>query len=106
MSIVTGTIRGRATVEASSVPKVYNVPVTLANTEYSQALSTGTKAFTIKLRDIGAKLQIAFVSTESGTTYVTIPSGAGYTADGLDFGGTIYFQSNKPSQVVEILEWA
>lgn len=104
MSNITGTIRGRATIVESTTPLVYNVPVVLANTEISQALSSGTKQFIIKVRG-SARLQLAFSSGESSTNYITVPPGAAYTAEGLNFDGMLYFQTNQSSQVVEILEW-
>lgn len=104
MSIVTGTIRARATVEAGSNPVVYNVSVTLANTEYSQVLTGGTKAFTIKNRESGP-LKLSFSNGESGTVYVTIPPYCSLEQDGLNFSGSLYFQSTKPNQLVEIIEW-
>lgn len=105
MSNITGTIRGRATIESSRTPTVYNVSVPIANTEVSQGLSSGTKAFTIRVRGT-AKLQLAFNSGQSGTQYITVSPGASYTAEGLEFNGDLYFQTNKASQIVEILEWS
>ena len=86
-------------------PKVYNVSVALANTEVSQALTADTKAFTIRVRG-SANLKLAFTATESATTFITIPRGANYGIDGLKFNGTLYFQTDKASQTVEILEWS
>jgi hypothetical protein len=104
VSNITGTIRGRATVQEAGSVTVYNVSVTLANTEFSQDLTEGTKAFTIRVRG-GSSLKLAFEAGQSGTNYVTIPPGANYTAEGLNFSGTLYFQTPKPSQTVEIVEW-
>lgn len=104
MSNVTGIIRGRLTVQEASTPKVYNVTVALANTEVSQMLSIGTKAFTIKVRGVAA-LKLAFVSGESSTNYFSVSAGTSYSMEGLNFSGILYFQTNKASQVVEILEW-
>ena len=104
MSVVTGTIRGRATVVESQTPKIYNVSIPTANTEVSQLLSSDVKQFTIKVRG-SARLQLAFNSGESGTTFITVPTNANYTASALNFSGTLYFQTNKDTQIVEILEW-
>lgn len=105
MSNITGTIRGRATIEAGSTPVIYNVSVPLANTEVSQVLSSGTKSFTIRVRGT-AKLQLAFTSGQSGVTYLTVRPGVSYTQEGLDYNGALYFQTDKPSQIVEIVEWS
>jgi len=99
------TFRGKAVVEAATSVTIYNKSIPTANTEVSQALATGTKRFTIKLRGI-AKLQLAFVSTESGTKYITIHPGAVYSENDLNFGGTLYFQASRDSQTAEIIEWS
>lgn len=104
MSNITGTFRGRATVEAGTEPLVYNVSVPLANTEVSQTLSSAVKRFTIRVRG-NSRLKLAFALGESSTNYITIPPGCTYTEDGLGFSGVLYFQTVKASQVVEILEW-
>lgn len=105
MSNITGTIRAKATLEQSQDPLIYNVPVLLANTEVSQALTVGTKIFTIRVRGT-CGLKLAFVSGQSGTNYITIPPGANYNVEGLNFSGTLYFQTSKATQIVEILEWS
>ena len=104
MSNITGTIRGRVTVEAASIPTIYNVSVPLANTEVSQVLQSHTKSFTIRVRGI-ATLKLAFSLGASSTDYITVVPGGVHTSEGLDFDGTLYFQTNKTTQIVEILEW-
>lgn len=104
MSNITGVVRARATVEAAATPNIYNLTAALANTEYSQTLTSNTKSFIIRARNL-AKLQIAFISGNSGTTFMTIPPGVSYAQDNISYGGTIYFQSSKPSTIVEIVEW-
>lgn len=104
MSNITGTIRGRSTVQEATTPTIYNVDVVLANTEVSQLLSDNTKSFLIRVRGVSS-LKLAFESGESGTNFITVAAGACYLADGLNYTGNIYFQTTKPSQVVEILEW-
>jgi hypothetical protein len=105
MSNITGTIRGRATLESATTPTVYNVAVTLANTEVSQVLSPSTKQFTIKVRGT-AKLQLAFESGQSGVTYLTVRPGNTYTSEGLDYNGALFFQTDQAAQIVEIVEWS
>ena len=86
---------------------IFNVTCTLANTEYSQALSANTKSFTIKARTF-SDLKISFVSGESSTTYWSIPAGSSDTqyAQAKSFSGavTVYFQSPNAGTVVEIIE--
>jgi hypothetical protein len=105
MSNLTSTIRPLAQVEAASTATIYNVVVATANNEVSQALSPSTKSFTIKVRGTSS-LKLAFASGQSGTNYVTISAGSAFTQDGLDFDGTLYFQTPKAAQLVEILEWS
>lgn len=105
MSNITGTVRSRNVIEFGSDPIVYNVSVPLANTEVSQALNASTKRFTIRVRGT-SKMQLAFAAGTSGTVFITLPAGTTYTEDGINFTGTLYFQTEKASQVVEILEWS
>ena len=104
MSNLTGTIRAKATIEAGANPYIYNVAIPLADTEVEQALNGGVKQLVIRVRGM-ADLKLAFVSTESGTKYITIPSGCSLCFDGILFSGKLCMQTNKPSQVVEVLEW-
>ena len=102
MSNVTSTFRSSAS--TATTPVIYNVAVPLANTEVSQVLSSSTKSFTIRVRG-NARLQLAFAMGDSGTDYLTIPNGGSFTQESISFTGTLYFQTSKASQVVEILEW-
>jgi hypothetical protein len=104
MSFTTGLSRPLAQVQAGAIPTIYNVPVPLAATEVSQTLSDSTKKFIIRVRG-DAKLQLAFDSGQSGVEYITVPPGASFTEESILFTGTLYFQTTKPNQVVEILEW-
>lgn len=104
MSNVTGTVRARATLLEAVTPTIYNVSVLLANTEVSQTLTNNTKSFLIRVRG-ASNLKLAFILGDSGINYITVPAGANYYADGLNFSGTLYFQTTKASQIVEILEW-
>lgn len=104
MSNLTGTIRAKATVESSASPTIYNVATILADTEVSQATNIGVKQLLIRVRGF-ANLKIAFVSGESGVKFITVPRGCSLTLEGLLFTGTLYLQTDKPGQVVEILEW-
>jgi hypothetical protein len=89
----------------SREPLVYNVEAEFAGTEYSQALTPNTKSFLIRCRG-DAVLKIAFQSGETSTNYITISKGSTYKQENLTFTGTLYFQSSKAAQVIEILEWS
>lgn len=97
---------GGGTIPPVTTPTIYNVAVTLANTEYSQALSASTKRFSIKMRGF-SDLKLAYVSGQSGTIFITIPGGSSY--EEINLAGTtaltLYFQSPSASQDVEVVQW-
>ena len=85
---------------------IYNLTLTNANEEYSQAIASFAHKIEIKCRTF-ADMRLAYVSGESGTTYVTIPAGSGRTiaaADGRPISGilTLYLQSPSAGVVAEI----
>ncbi len=86
-------------------PTIFNVTTGASFVEVSQALGSNVRRFTIKNRDNGI-LQLAFVATESGTLFKTIPVNAEYSEDNLNSTLTLFFQSNKAAQNVEIVRWA
>lgn len=89
-----------------SSPVVARVPLTAAITEYSYVLPDGCRQFQMKLDGPG-QLQIAYVSGDSGTSYITVPRYCFYSESDLKLIGavTLYFQSNLASQVAEIITW-
>lgn len=88
-----------------TTPTIYNKTMTDADTEYSQALSSGCIAFLIKCRGDYA-IKLAFVENASGTTYITVPAGQSYYEEGLWLNGvTLYIQCATAAQVAEIIEW-
>ena len=92
------------TLAASTTPKITNLLLTNSDTEYSHALTTNLKQCIIRSRQF-AKLQVCFVSAESGSKYITIPKGTSLSLNDLDFTGkTLYLQSDTSSVTVEILE--
>jgi len=89
----------------AAIPKIYNLSAPVADTEVSQVLSANVKQLLIKVRG-NAKMQIAFVSTESGTKFMTVPNGSVLSLEDLKLSSTtLYLQTNKASQIIEILEW-
>lgn len=94
--------------QAKMTLTIKNLSMPTANTEYSYALPTNTKRFTLKLRAQNAKLKFAFVSGESGTNYIEIPQNDKWVSPdyNLDLDSkTIYMQSSKTggNQIAEIL---
>lgn len=83
---------------------ITNLSVPLAATEVSHSLQSGLNSVIIRSRN-RAELQIAFVATESGTNYITIPRGTSLSLESLEFSGeTLYVQSSAAGNTVEILE--
>ncbi|MBU2685569.1 MAG: hypothetical protein KKF27_20200 [Gammaproteobacteria bacterium] len=86
-------------------PTIYNVPMTNADTEYSQALPANTRAFLVKCR--GAyDIKLAFAEGTSGTTYVLVPSGLAYCVGYINASITLYFQCAVAGQVTEVVAWS
>lgn len=91
--------------ETATTPTIVNVTALLANTEYSYALPSNTKRFTLRARG-SAKLQMCFASGQSGSNYITIFPGNIHIEKGINIVGiTVYFQSSKANEVIEILGW-
>lgn len=85
---------------------IYNVTMTLANTEYNQALPANTKKFTIKCRTL-YHIKLAFTNGQSGITYLTIPPGMAYSEDLIRPATlTLYFQCPTAAQIAEIVAWS
>lgn len=102
--ISVGDITFKTGVAASGV--VYNVPVTLADTEQSFSFPDHTKAFEIRPRNSG-QLKVAFTSGASGTNYVEVARGASYEKNLLDTTGLIvYFQTSNVPEVVQIVVYS
>lgn len=94
------------TILQSTAPAVYNVTMTLAATEYNQALPADCKKFLIKCRT-NYDIQLAFAAAGSGATYLTIPAGMAYWEDLLlDASLTLYFQCATAAQIAEIVAWS
>ena len=92
----------------TAVPSVYNVPLTLANTECSLTLPAVCAYFEIKLRSSVDDLKLAFVTGDiAAGKYFTIPSNNSYVSDGtLIAGQTIFFASPTAAMVAEVITYA
>jgi hypothetical protein len=94
---------------SKATPTLYNVTCTNANTEYSQAITNGTKHLSIRCRT-GDVLRLAFVTGKVATPtapYITIPAGASWESPpDLDTtGATIFLASPTAGVVAEVEEW-
>ena len=87
-------------------PAIANVAMAVSGSEYSFALPLGTKKITIRSRAKG-RLQIAWVAATTGTTYLTVQPGTSYTIDNIDVNAalTLYMQSTKNTDTLEVLYW-
>ena len=91
----------------SKKPYIYNVTLTLANTEYSQELPVRTSRVQIQPRQDN-DIKVSFTSGESGTNYFTVKGGMNYFEWEMVNGTgvtTIYVQGATAGTVVEILVW-
>jgi hypothetical protein len=80
--------------------------MTLANTEYSQAL-VAVKKFSIDSRD-GTAFRLAYVTGKvagSVSPYLSVGTGQLYHEDGLNFTGTLYFACSVAGKIAEIVAW-
>lgn len=94
-----------ANINPATTPLVINQIATLANTEYSYTFPANTKKFSLRTRG-NAKIQLSFVSSQSGTNFITISPGNSYEEKDLKLVSvTAYFQLNKAGETVEILSW-
>lgn len=87
---------------SNTTATIFNLTIAVASTEQSQALPANTKKFIIRTRGKG-KLQLAYSSGDSGTTYITVPAGASYEDINLYTSQTLYFQSPKVGEIVELI---
>lgn len=86
-------------------PSIQNVLVAIADTEEAIALPANTKKFELKARGT-SKLQVAYVSGQSGTTYHTIWPGFCLREEDIDRASlTVYVQASKASEIIEIKSW-
>ena len=90
---------------ASKTPTVYNLTLTLANTEYSQALPANTRDFRFRCRT-AYDVRYAWVTGKvaaSTAPYLTLPSGFDYYSDGNNLSTkTLYFASSQAGVVIEM----
>jgi hypothetical protein len=93
---------------AVTIPTVYNITLTLINTEYSRLLPSGTREIRFRCRTIH-DIRYAFVTGKVATPtepYLTLPAGSDYHSDENDLSGkTVYFASSQAGVVVEVEVW-
>ena len=87
-----------------TTPLIYNLNIISAGTEVSLALPENTKKFLIKSRSKG-QLRLAYISGCTNMTYLTLPLGSSFVDESFYTNQTIYFQSSKPGDVIEIVAY-
>lgn len=87
---------------SNTTPTIFNKSIPIANTEVSQALPANTKRFEFRSRS-KARIQLAYSSGDSGTTYISIMPGKTYVDENFYSAQTIYFQSTKAGDTLEIV---
>ena len=82
--------------------EIFNVTVVTSGTEVSQALPANTKKFILRSRN-RSEVQLSYTSGESGTKYLTIRPGATFEDSNLYVAQTLYFQTSKSAETIEII---
>jgi hypothetical protein len=96
-----------ALVKTATTPAIYNVTMTSADTEYTQALPANTKKFLVQCRD-GTAFRLAFETGKVATPtepYLTVATDAVYYEDEVLSSATVYVGCGSAGKVVEILAW-
>jgi hypothetical protein len=96
-------------VDVATAVTTYNITLTNANTEYSQALSANTKGFRFRCRT-PYDVRYAFVTGKVATPtapYGTLPRGMDYVANEVNLSSkTLYLASSQAGVIVEVDEWS
>jgi hypothetical protein len=94
----------QANLVGASSFQVANITCVLVNTEYSYLLPSGTKKLKLRARGT-ARLQLADATGLTNTTFFTIHPGECYEDDMISATLTLFFQSSKAGEIVEIITW-
>lgn len=94
-----------ATIDKVTTPVIANVTASVADTEYSYALPSGTTKFLLRSRS-NSKLQLTYTAGQTATTFITVYGF--YEVSNLDsaLSFTIYFEASQNGTVVEIVSWS
>lgn len=89
-------------------PTIFNVTMTLANTEYSQPLPANTRAIEFHTQAESA-FRFAWITGKVAAPtapYYSVLSGARYWKDHIHFNDvTLYFASSNAGKIIEIIAW-
>ena len=87
--------------------EMQNIPIAIANTEFTIDLPDNTKRYQISVRDHKSKGRIAFMPTETVTNYRTHTRGTitdSYNLN-LPINSKIYMQIDQVPAVIEVMIW-
>jgi len=90
---------------SNTTPTILNISIPNADTEVSQILPANTKRFIMRSRN-KSTIKFSFTSTESGTKFITIPPGATYEDENFYTNLTVYFQSSKMGDTLELIAYS
>lgn len=97
-------------IEGATSSAVYNVTLTLADTEYSQVIPANCRAFSFQCRT-AFNVRYQYVSGRVAgpvAPYMTMKSGGAVNEGPINLGGsllTLYLASSEAGVVVEITAW-
>jgi len=95
--------------EMATTPTVYNVVMTLADTEYSQVLPANTKIVEFRCQESGFDTRFAYETAKVATPtapYRTLLAGEVKTVEGLNLTSkTLYFACGTAAKTMEIECW-
>jgi hypothetical protein len=84
---------------------IYRITCTLANTEYSQALSDRPTKITISMDDLSSTARFTFTALASGTGKQIFQSSEWVSPGFVCNPKTLYVQSPNAGSVVVVEEW-
>lgn len=100
------------TITKAETVAIYNVTMTNANQEYSQALPAGTKSFSASIQDGDSSFNVryAFVTGKVATPtapYLKYNGAVEFSSDELHYdSGTLYFACSSAGKVMQIIAWS
>lgn len=90
-----------------STPTIYNVDLTLAGTEYSLPIPSGTKRIQVRNR-AGQLTRLAYAPGDTSVAWLTITPGSVYSEVDLSVTAlTVYLQApSAAGTVAEVIAWS
>lgn len=93
-----------SSIRPATFPRVDNVLLVEANTEYSFGLHDSIRRFTIRARQ-PVSFKLSFQPGQSGTHYLELHPSEVWTEEEVYGGVTLYLQSPDAGTVIEVLQW-